>query len=941
MADRYWVGGSGNWTDMAHWSASSGGASGASVPTSADNAIFDANSNPTAYTVTINGVTNDCRDLNFSAAPSVSGTITWSGSQPMRVYGSLTYLAGMIATFNGSLRFEATSAGHTINPNGVIHNGPVRPDFIGVGEWTFTGDWQINGSASVGRTTAANTINWNGFALIFSGNSTPGISGSDLLLDELQLIGPTRLSFLSDQTIGVLSSVGTSNARVTVKSNLRGVLRTLTVAAGSFEYTDFEDIAIVGAAAPISGVELGDGQGNSGITFDAPKTRYWVATSGGSWSNLNSWSATSGGASGATVPLIHDTVVFDANSITSTGRTISVNASKIGKDLDMSGILHSPTFATALFIPHDIYGSITLGPGLGAAQIGFRIAGQGGVSIDLAGVGLSGHPGITIDCNPGTVTLGSDFSSTGSAAGIDILSGTFDTNDFNMSIRRLTMNGTFTRALNLRSSFVTLLDIAIGNTDVWSIAGSNYTFTPGTSTIKITDTSKSDKIMTGSGVTYNNVWVACAPTSIRINNTSTYNQLRVDPGATVIFGVGSVHTAADWQISGDSPAADDYIGMRLPRTSDAYAAVTRNAALATLTGDLTLIAHIRSTDYTGVNSQCIVAKSDNSAQCDFRWTISSSSRLIFQFRDSGGTLRDLILASWNEPANFEDIWLKVEFDADNGAGNAVATFYSSPDGSAWTNEGFANLAGAPYTMQDKAASVIVVGSDINSSSTSIPFSGVIYKAQVYNGIGGGATLVEEFNPADDFVSGTTFMSGVTSETWTTSAAALIAQDNMTGMSHNGTAVQQATVAKSGGGSVRAEYLALRRNDAPANYVFAYHGLDNGGVTDWGSLKDSIADSDGVSSVAALGFSVRSAAAVAAGLATVAAVGRSLRSAVASVVGAATSSAVARIIWNVIASCAGVATALAVYFRTPTARVLDVSAEERTLTVRERGRNGLS
>jgi hypothetical protein len=46
MANRYWVGGSGTWdpTSTTHWSASSGGSGGASVPTSADDVIFDANS---------------------------------------------------------------------------------------------------------------------------------------------------------------------------------------------------------------------------------------------------------------------------------------------------------------------------------------------------------------------------------------------------------------------------------------------------------------------------------------------------------------------------------------------------------------------------------------------------------------------------------------------------------------------------------------------------------------------------------------------------------------------------------------------------------------------------------------------------------------------------------------------------------------------------------
>lgn len=53
MADRYWVGGTATWdsTTTANWSATSGGAGGASVPTSADNVFFDANSGTVTVTV--------------------------------------------------------------------------------------------------------------------------------------------------------------------------------------------------------------------------------------------------------------------------------------------------------------------------------------------------------------------------------------------------------------------------------------------------------------------------------------------------------------------------------------------------------------------------------------------------------------------------------------------------------------------------------------------------------------------------------------------------------------------------------------------------------------------------------------------------------------------------------------------------------------------------
>jgi len=66
MADRYWVGGDGSWNSTTKWSASSGGASGASVPTAADNAIFDANSGGGVhYTATVTDAAT-CANLTFT-----------------------------------------------------------------------------------------------------------------------------------------------------------------------------------------------------------------------------------------------------------------------------------------------------------------------------------------------------------------------------------------------------------------------------------------------------------------------------------------------------------------------------------------------------------------------------------------------------------------------------------------------------------------------------------------------------------------------------------------------------------------------------------------------------------------------------------------------------------------------------------------------------------
>jgi hypothetical protein len=97
MADRYWVGGTGSWNSTAKWSTTSGGASGASVPTASDNAIFDANSaTSNAYVVTIQA-SQTCADLTYTPFAGdgatqfliigtfvIAGTFSTSGTQGNR-----------------------------------------------------------------------------------------------------------------------------------------------------------------------------------------------------------------------------------------------------------------------------------------------------------------------------------------------------------------------------------------------------------------------------------------------------------------------------------------------------------------------------------------------------------------------------------------------------------------------------------------------------------------------------------------------------------------------------------------------------------------------------------------------------------------------------------------------------------------------------------------
>ena len=92
--NRYWVGGTGNWGNTARWSASSGGATGASVPTVSDDVFFDANSFTAAgQTVTVNGAGyRNCKSMNWTGSKFNPTFAKAAASSGLNVNGNITFM---------------------------------------------------------------------------------------------------------------------------------------------------------------------------------------------------------------------------------------------------------------------------------------------------------------------------------------------------------------------------------------------------------------------------------------------------------------------------------------------------------------------------------------------------------------------------------------------------------------------------------------------------------------------------------------------------------------------------------------------------------------------------------------------------------------------------------------------------------------------------------
>lgn len=162
MANRYWVGGTGNWdgSDTTHWSATSGGGSGATVPTSADAVIVDSGSGSPGIVITAASV--DC--LTFSSLAGANASLT--GGNTLNVYGNCNLT--QITYVTGNITMQAAG---TVSTGGITINGTLT---VASGLTTTNGVLTVNTivvSSGTGLTLGA-AMNCTGTSLTLSGTAT-------------------------------------------------------------------------------------------------------------------------------------------------------------------------------------------------------------------------------------------------------------------------------------------------------------------------------------------------------------------------------------------------------------------------------------------------------------------------------------------------------------------------------------------------------------------------------------------------------------------------------------------------------------------------------------------------------------------------------------------------------------------------------------------------
>lgn len=168
---RYWVGGTGNWSDTARWSTSSGGAGGASVPRSHDDVVFNSASNATAYTATVDTVTGGIRMKSLTIAGPASGNLTLSGGTAINgIHGNVTLPAtGLTRTYTGAITLSSNLTGLTFTTNGVALASNITVNGVNC-------VWNLGSALDGGSSTITVT---NGSFDLVTYNLTAGAISSD------------------------------------------------------------------------------------------------------------------------------------------------------------------------------------------------------------------------------------------------------------------------------------------------------------------------------------------------------------------------------------------------------------------------------------------------------------------------------------------------------------------------------------------------------------------------------------------------------------------------------------------------------------------------------------------------------------------------------------------------------------------------------------------
>ncbi len=764
----------------------------------------------TQQTLTFGGKTTS--QLQFATAGNWIFSDAWTGAAANTV---LTHTAGTVNTNGQTITCGVLSSSNsnvrtlTLGASSVtLSSTGTALSFITSTNLTFNAD-----TSTITLNGAGATFNGGGMAfnnIVITGSGTPIITGGGTTAVNLTRTGTAvktdGLQLNTNFTFsGTFTATGNSATnRLLVVSNPVGTARTITAAVVSLTNVDFMDIAGAGAAT-WTGTSVGDTGGNTGITFTTPVTRYGVGSGGQSWSSTSSWSATSGGASGESVPLPQDTVLINASS----GATSYVaDMPRLGMDITFTGYTGTFSFTTA----GTIFGSLTLASGMtysGASTL--TLGGRGTHTITTAGKPILGA--ILQNGPGGTYTL--QDALTISAQNLSLSAGTFTTNNFTLTMSHFISNNALVTA-NLGTSTINLTGASA--ISIWNHTAG--TLNASTSTIVITAASTNTRTFAGNAKVYGTLTytVDNSPGSLTITGANTFATLNVDSGKILTMPSSTTNTVTNFNVNG---AVNGYVYM--PGIAANYASAPDSAAVS-VSSDVTMDIKVAMDDWTPAASQTFIGKWDVTGnQRSYQLGINTVGQPFLLFSNDGTATASATSTDATGVADGATKWIRGTWRTSDDR----AQFFTSDDGSSWTQLGTDRTL-TLTTIFDSTAPV-EVGSFVLGTLQLL--AGKLYQARIYSDV---TQTTKVFDA--DFATKTV---GANSFTESSSNAATVTINGTLAQAGDGrvslvssSAGSAATLSKTSG-VVSVNYLSIKDSTAAGSTWYAGANSTNvSGNTGW-------------------------------------------------------------------------------------------------------------
>lgn len=164
-----------------------------------------------------------------------------------------------------------------------------------------------------------------------------------------------------------------------------------------------------------------------------------------------------------------------------------------------------------------------------------------------------------------------------------------------------------------------------------------------------------------------------------------------------------------------------------------------DAAALDIVGDLTVTARVAMDDWTPAADSTFVSKWLDNVQRSWQFQLQTNGTLRFLWTTDGSTIQTAssTVAITTVVADGETIHVAVTFDVDNGAAGKSVRFWTSTDGSIWTQLG-ATVTTAGVTSIFSSTAVLCVGGVTLFGAGLV--AGNIYDVSVRTGIGGGGIV---------------------------------------------------------------------------------------------------------------------------------------------------------------------------------------------------------